>query len=296
MDAVQQGWSTHAADPEGTLTRLAAVRPDGPRPLAVLATLQVHILGEHLGRWADAVALVRAHREGEAYDAEDAWAATLWRLEAAMHRCAGDQAQADVAVVSAGGDARVQRIRAWAVAAPALAARGGDAGGVLAEALALGEALAPGADDPASKALAIAANNVACALEERSDRSPADTAAMKQAARAARAWWGIAGNWVNVRLAEYRLAMTHLRAGEPAVAEAHARAALALADANAGASTDRFFGWLALAEARAAQGADPGGELALAEASLPDWGDDRAWAEGELAATRARCHPPGAGR
>ena len=153
------------------------------------------------------------------------------------------------------GLAPSDRIRVLAVAAGALSARGkraaarkyfleaaGLAGGSIARA------------DPAHRDLAVAANNLACALEEASARSGEDAELMLLAARTARLEWELAGTWVEVMRAEYRLAMSHLHAGENEPALRHAEISLEIAAARDASTVDRFFGQEAYALAAKASG------------------------------------------
>ena len=111
------------------------------------------------------------------------------------------------------------RIRVTALAAANLAERDTPRASVLFGA-ALAEAERAGLDaaDPTNRALAVTANNLACTLEEKTRRSPAERALMTTAARAARRFWALAGTWLETERAEYRLAMTWLQAAQDAQA------------------------------------------------------------------------------
>ena len=67
-----------------------------------------------------------------------------------------------------------------------------------------------------NRALAVAANNLASSLEERSTRSAGERELMILAAQTARHYWGRAGGWLETERAEYRLAMSWVQAGDPA--------------------------------------------------------------------------------
>jgi hypothetical protein len=105
----------------------------------------------------------------------------------------------------------------------------------------------PGREDPASRALAVTANNLACDLEERTDRSVSETALMVKAAEVARRFWEIAGGWEQVMWAEYRLANSLLKAGRAKDALKHVDLAAELCAHNNASMYDQFF----VAEARA---------------------------------------------
>ncbi len=131
------------------------------------------------------------------------------------------------------------------------------AASVWAQALAAAAEL-PAQPTPAARALAISANNIACSLEEATaPRTATDTALMLEAAAAARRWWAIAGGQVQIGRAEYRLAMSHLSAGQPERAMPHAHAALAAAQGEGSLPADRAFAHLAIAQAHLRAGGEP---------------------------------------
>ena len=291
-DFLNQGWADHAEDAAGVFARLPAglARVDQPaEQLPGWAALVVHVAGEHLGRWDDGLALL-AQAQPQAEAGGPAWQA-LQRGVATLRWCAGREAEAEAAWTAAHGESALPlastQARVLAVAAAALAGQGAlpRAQAAFAQALAL-VAYGPDADDPAARALAVTGNNLACELEETADRSPAQDALLERAAETARTYWAIAGGWVQVKFAEYRLAMTKLALGRPAEALDHAAAALALCDANDAAPGARFFPYEVLARARHAAG-DPAGARAArdqAAAALEHVeAGDREWHAAELA-------------
>lgn len=286
VDAVvERGWSEHAEQPEAVFARVreAAALATEARHLVMLGGLADHIAGEHLFDHAGGVAVLEAFAAHPL--ADDAVRRSLSRAVASQWMAAGDGAAADAALAAgqepgAPPGQALARVSASAAAKLAAARRFPEASDALERALAAA-AYGPGREDPAARALAIAANNLACGLEERVDRGADGTALMKRAAAVTRAWWAVAGDWSNVSLAEYRLAMTHLRAGEPDVALGHARAALALCEAHAPTDADaRFLPLLAMAEA--------GGSWDEAEAIAAGNGG---WMATELEAARHRAGP-----
>ncbi len=131
-----------------------------------------------------------------------------------------------------------------------------------------GEDIAGSVDvaDPAHRALAANANNIATTLESAAERSAAGRALMIGAAEIARREWAIAGGWLETERAEYRLAMTWLAAGDPARARGHAEACRAIVAANAGPPLERFFAVEAVARVARAAADDAGWSAAAAEA------------------------------
>ena len=134
-------------------------------------------------------------------------------------------------------------------------------------------------------ALAVGGNNLAAALEEKADRTPAQTAGMVDAARAALANWKRAGGWLEEERAEYRLAHSLLEAGQAAAAVGSARRCVAVCTQHAAAPLEQVFAHAVLALALRASGDAAGGDAARAQArhwfeQVP--ADERAWCEPEL--------------
>lgn len=268
---VQQGWADHERDPEGVLARAreALPRVDAPAHLPALAALVVHVAGEHLGRWDDGLAVLDALAALPVHAPDGPEAQALRRSRAALLLCKGDRAGADSALACAQPadlPPASGRVRALAVAASALAGqrRTGEARALFEEALDLA-AYGPGAADPAARALAVTGNNLACALEERTDRAPEDDHLLEVAARTARRFWEVAGGWVEVERAEYRLAMTCLALGRPQDAVTHAAACLAGCEAHQAGPDELLFAHEALARARRAAGDEAGAAAARAQ-------------------------------
>jgi hypothetical protein len=281
---VESAWTDHADDPAGVAARLERsldMVEDAAR-VAPYARLVTHVFGEHLGEW-------------------DRGTRVLERLRERAH---GDDATRAVVRSIAtlgygGGDATVlttlnvdDRIAALATAASAFAGRGEPDRALDAYAEAL-RAAVPGLADgsPALRALAAGGNNLAAALEERTDRTERQTRGMVDAARAALAYWKRAGGWVEEERAEYRLSCSLLSAGEAREAIDAARRCIAVCDANDAPAFERFYGAAALARAQ-----HDAGDRAAFERSrdaarahydrLPD--DERSACEAELRALDAR--------
>jgi hypothetical protein len=230
-----------------------------PDHLPPLAALIVHVAGEHLGRWRDGLDLLARLADLPAFDPEEAAGKAVLRSRAILDLCAGEDAAfaSDLERGHPGGDLPFEstRVRVLAVAAAALAGQGrlDEAAARFREAAELA-GYGPARDDPAARALAITGNNLACELEERPGRTPAEDDLLELAAKTARRFWEIAGDWVNVKIAEYRLSMTYLALGRPADALAHAKTSLEICDANEAGPGDRFFCHEALARAHHASG------------------------------------------
>lgn len=261
---IGNAWRDHATDAEGVFARLSEGIPlatEG-KHLAALAALIVHVAGEHLGRWGEGIELLRALEELPCFESGSPEAKSVLRSEAILHRCAGDQAAEERCLHAglSGGDIpeASDRIRVLAVAASAMAGqkRIDRAARDFAMALDLAASYAMGPGDPAARALAVTGNNLACEMETRDAPSAAERDLMLRAAFAGRDYWRIAGGWMEEERAEYRLAMSHVKAGDPATALAHARRCMEIVEANGADPFERFFAHEAIARSRLAAG-DP---------------------------------------
>jgi hypothetical protein len=258
---VSQGWQDHAAGALGVMNRFSegVSLVSAPEHLPSLSALVVHVAGEHLGRWSEGIALLQRLETSPVFDAATAEGKSVLRSKAILHRCAGEHAQEDhfAALSRTGGDRpeASDRIRILSVAAAALLGQKQieRARADLEEAVALA-AYGPTKDDPAARALAVTANNLAVELEERPDRSPEERALMLRSAEIARKFWLIAGGWMEHERAEYRLAMSNLKAGNAAAALAHAEACLRIVEENGGDPGEEFFAREALSRAQSAAG------------------------------------------
>ena len=250
---VNRAWDEHVAQPEQVAARLATEAPDWvtePGRLAPLVRLVHHVQGEHLGRWQEGRRLIAALAAlAAAVDDADGHAAAT-RAAASLDLSAG---LADALTQLDAGE----RIRVAAMAAANLAERDTPrAMRLFEQALAEAATGAWPAGDPVHRALAVSGNNLAASLEEKTERSADERALMIAAATAAREHWALAGGWLEVERAEYRLAMTWLQAGDPVRALAHAQAARAIVEANDAPPMEAFLAWEAIA--RSAQAAADG--------------------------------------
>jgi hypothetical protein len=279
---LNQAWSDHADDAAAVAGRLAEQGPgllSDEAQIAPLANLVHHVYGEHLGRWDDGRALLQQLAAHPACSAGGPAAAALARFQASLDLCAGG-------TDGRGAMSASDRIRVTALAAANLAERDtARASRWLGEALAEADHAGLDKADPANRALAISANNLACTLEEKAHRTPAERALMITAAQAARRFWALAGGWLEPDRAEYRLAMTWLQAGDPALARHHAQQCLAIVQDHGSVPLERFFGSEALALAEAADGNAAGRAAAVAQAreafAALDEGD-RGWCQATL--------------
>ncbi|MCA3242824.1 MAG: hypothetical protein ING89_16140 [Rubrivivax sp.] len=290
---LDDAWNRHPDDPAGVLadtaTTGAALAADDDAVDGLLR-LAHHVAGAHLGRPEHLA-------EGRAL---------LARL--AGHAAAGEAARASAALFDrslalTGGDATVtadvgeaEAVRVRALAASNLADRDAPrAGTLLAKAAAAAERAELSDTDPAVRALAVAGNNIAAALEELPARDASMEALMLQAAELGLVYWRRAGTWLHEERAHYRLALCTLAAGRPALARHHATACLAIVAREGDTALEAFFGWAALARVEAAEGQRSGFTAALARQRLAfdrlDQGD-RAWCHDTLVQVEALTAAP----
>jgi hypothetical protein len=274
-----QAWTDHGENPAAVADRLAGHLHlvQTPAQVAPFAHLAAHVLGEHLGRWTDAIELLAGLQPGAGDDVEAARG--LARHAASLRWAAGEPA------ALAGLDAD-DRIAALAYAGGLLGGHGDSSRGIAAYDTALAAA-APGLADgsPALRGLAAGGNNLAAALELKADRSPDDTAGMLRAAEGALQYWQRAGTWLQVERAEYRLARCQLQAGQPQAAAVSASRCIALCERENASAFEKFFGHAVLAIACRAAG-DSHGHRAARAAALAEHSQvpeaDRAWCKAEL--------------
>ncbi|MGR5132414.1 hypothetical protein [Vibrio alfacsensis] len=96
------------------------------------------------------------------------------------------------------------------------------------------------ATEPLARSIAITGNNLACQYEELAQRSEMDIQNMLEAATLALQYWKIAGGWMQEERAEYRLAMSFLKAGEPSKAKIHAQRCEEICQNNGGDAFELF--------------------------------------------------------
>jgi hypothetical protein len=278
-DFLDQAWSEHSASPAAVAARLpqAVALLREPADVGPLLNLAHHVLGLHLARHAEGLALVELVQQ----------VLLGWRGQPGL----GDQAQAAAAV------SRLRAGLVWARAVsdgqlpPAIdtlenagheahsASEGLQAGALAASALACQWPTAA-ADtfaqveqaclrlpdhDAAVRALAVQANNAANQLAEvpANQRSPEATALMLDASALARRAWGRAGTWLQQERAEYFLCGVHLAAGDAGQALLHARECERIVLAQGADAFELFFALEA--QVRAARA---GGEAELASRLL----------------------------
>ena len=283
-DWLEQAWAEHADNPAAVAARVA---DEGPgrvakaADLGALARLTHHVYGEHLQRWREGREMLQRlarHERGAA-------AADTLRLLDAGLALAGHLEDPRL------GLSPSERNRVTAMAAASLVEHDPPRAAAMLH-VAAGEVESKVLEDqdPACRALAVAGNNMASALEEKTSHSAAERELMLLAARTARTYWGRAGTWLETERAEYRLAKSWLKAGDPAQARHHARSCLDLVRQHEAPALEEFFAWEALGQAERAAGDGAGHAQALqqARAAFARLDEaDRAWCLASLDALAA---------
>lgn len=273
---LDQAWTDHATSAEDVAARLpdAIAMIDDGAQIPLWANLVTHVFGEHLARWTDGIELLKRVTSSPMFDAKSESGSAIRRSIACLELASGQRTAMDDFSPS-------DQIRILAVAASALAEQKNTAQAQAFFKSALEQAQTNlASDDPANRALAVTGNNLACALEEKTNRTTGETELMILAAQAARKFWQLAGTWLHVERAEYRLSRTYLQAGDPMSSLRHAQTCLEICQANEAPALERFFGYQALGLAESASGNQIGFGTAVQQASalfeaLTD--DEKSW-------------------
>ena len=288
---LDQAWTEHATDAPAVATRLAqqgiSLVSEEAQVLP-MAHLAHHVFGEHLGRWADGLQF-QSQLAALGLGTSDGLAGQAVRRFMASLKLAGGLADERAGLSSS------ENIRITALAAANLGAH--DAARsqrLLNEAMARSDAAHLPDQDPAHRALAIAGNGIAGTLEDKAVRSAAERELMILAAQTGRRYWALAGTWLETERAEYRLAMSWIKAGDAAQAQVHAQHCMDIVVANGGVALEAFFAWEALTWVARAQGQarEQAQALQSAQAAFAALAaSDKSWCQASLDKVRAASLP-----
>ncbi len=279
---IEQAWNEHGDRPAEVADRLGMSLHliDSPDHIAQYARLVAHVCGEHLGHWQRGIDLLNALRGLRGFDGGGTCAGAVTRGIATLRYAGGDAG----AVEQLSFD---DRISVLAAVAAACAGRRDFARAIAAyrEALRLAGNDLP-MQSAACRALAVGGNNLAAALEEKSDRTSDEVEGMIAAAEGGLKYWKLAGTWLEEERAEYRLARCLLQAGRSDAAIQSARRCVDVCERNDAPPFEQFFGQAVLALAQRAAGNldafEPGRKLALQfYEQIP--AQERQWCATELA-------------
>jgi hypothetical protein len=240
---LRQAWTDHATDPQ----LVAAHLLEGTKLITEnsqinrLSTLATHIFGEHLGRWQDGVKFLDNLRQLSTFIADSECDQSITRSIKILQLAAGSSPALDHLSIS-------EQIRICASTAGALwgqsqMKRASEFFKIAIEMAHTGLTN----DDPANRVLAVTGNNLAASLESLATRSDTEKHLMLLAAHTGRKFWEIAGTWLEVERAEYRLAMSYLKAEDIENALKHAQFCLQLNKSNSAEPIEFFFAYEALA-------------------------------------------------
>jgi hypothetical protein len=237
---LDDAWDRHATDTARVADELLAHAPTLPDDAdgAGVLRLAAHVLLTHA---ADATAMQRL------LDALPPHAT----LEAAARPARWALAQLQGTPAPPCSDA--ERWSGLESVAMVLAARG-QAAQAQQRLLAEEAAAAAHAEQPARRAFAASANNVAGALRDAPRGDAATDALMLAAAQLARRAWERAGTWLHVERADYQLAMCHAALGQGAAAVTHAQACIDRCNAEGAEPDELFFAHECAAHAQHAAG------------------------------------------
>lgn len=255
---IDQAWTDHAKQPEKVASDFASAQSlvESPEQLNQLIGLVTHVMGEHLAKWDEGIRLLQSLHT-HAHSAADSDC-----QKSALRSIAILQVASAPSVVLQSFSPSDQ-IRIFAGAASALGNRDTSrACKLLNQALGLAK-IGLDKTDPANRALAVTGHNLACSLEENTSRTPEQAELMVLAAQTSRIHWELAGTWLEVSRAEYRLAMTYVQAEDLTQAFHHAQICVELCQKNHAGDVDLFYAYEALAVVERARGKDIGFQKAL---------------------------------
>lgn len=216
---------------------------DSPEKVPGYVSLITHTLGGHLGKWREAKDLLLTLLEIPTFENNQSITRGLATMSYCMDDREGFKKYLELSTEQG------SEVRILAMAATELTGQGKISEATRAFELALNSTL-PNLSkaNPEARALAICGNNLACELEEKENRSTEEVDLMIKAAKAARKYWEIAGGWMEVDRAEYRLAMSFFKAGQLEKALEHARLCENICRENNADSFELFFAHEALAK------------------------------------------------
>lgn len=275
---LQNAWNDHGPNATTVAKSFSEGRRllERPEQIAPFTQLVAHVFGEHLGKWREGEAFLASLRALPIFSAGSEADHAVTRAIAALRLAGGHEV--DLAGFSPSDQIRVRASAAAALAGQMEFARATE---LFREALVRAQTGLP-ASDPANRALAVTGNNLAAALEESPSRTDEGTQLMVLAAETGRRYWEIAGGWIEVSRAEYRLAQTFLQVPDLARAFAHAQSCVEICEANGAGDLDLFFAYEVLAVSERARGNSLGFDTArkrAGEAFAKLGAEDRAWCE-----------------
>ena len=236
---LSDAWSIHATEPKKIADEFKQHfnLMESEDDVMAITRLIVHVCGEHLGEWTRGIELLRKLKNNATIKDPS----EMNRYMAILNL--GNNPYTSIDNFSPSDQARI-----YASTASALTHLGGlkNAEKFLKLASEIISTQLP-KEDAANKALAMAGNNIACSMEDKSQLDNSEVQLMILAATLARKHWEIAGTWKEVERAEYRLARSYLKAGQLNESLQHAKTCLEINSQNNNEALEVFFGLEALA-------------------------------------------------
>lgn len=249
-DFLHQAWSEHATHTDLVAGRLqegiSLVTEKDQIPS--MAHLIAHVMGEHLGQWGQGIELLHQLKALNFFDLANETHGAVLRSIVSLELAGGQRSSLEKLNSS-------DQIRALASAASALSAQNQTeyAKKFFSEALEKAQGSLP-KEDPANRSLAISGHSLACTLEEKALLSESEIEFMILAAKSSRKYWEIAGTWLEVERAEYRLSQSFLKAKDFEKSKEHAQTSLRISQSNGAPALELFFAYEALALAEKGSG------------------------------------------
>lgn len=248
-DYIQEAWKNHSAQCKKVAAEFSqgATLAKSDEELKQLVDLVTHVLGEHLGEWKEGILFLTTLKNQKSL-AKNSMAQNAITRSLAAFQISAEQTP-DLRSFS-----RSDQICILALASSLLCDRDfKKSKRLLGQAVALAETNIE-RNDPANRAIAVTSNNFACGLEEKDARTSEETEWMILCARMSRKFWELAGSWLEISRAEYRLAMVYLQNQDLVRAFTHAQNCLALCRANNAEDLDMYFAYEAVAFVEKAKG------------------------------------------
>lgn len=232
---LQNAWSLHTTDSKKVADEIKEnfKLMQSEDDVMSMARLIVHVCGEHLGDWERGISLLKKLKNNATVKDKNEMNRNMAILNLGNFpdTTLDNFSDSDKSII-------------YAKTASALANLGGTKNALKFYQLACklaDENLTK--QDLAIKTLAISGNNIANTLEDKKNRSEKDNELMLFAAKKARVYWEIAGTWLEVERAEYRLSKTNLQLQDFNQAIIHAEACQKIIVENKAAPLEAFFSY-----------------------------------------------------
>lgn len=279
---IQHAWTDHATNPEGVASQIQdnfnlITTNDQVTEFVRLLT---HVFAEHLGQYENGLQLLSKIQDLSFLEADSESGMAVKRSMAVMTVAQGKHNQLKQFTTS-------DQIRVLTTVAAAFCGQGQvtKAKEHFDQALQLSENIFQ-ENDPAIRALAVSGNNLAVTLEEKQFRSAEEDQLMILAALTGRKYWQLAGTWLHVERAEYRLAKTYLVSKHLDHALKHAKLCVQLVEENQADPIEHFFAFEILCLVEKARNNVIEANLALEHAKkyfeLIQNEDDKDWCRASL--------------